>query len=206
MDRYSKKWVFTYNTKDAQEANSRAAALAVTAHIETFAQNECDWLIVELEQGGLEQRWHLQGAFVLKQKKRGTTLVNSYFPRMHFHFEEMRGTAQDSYDYCTKWHKDHPDDYLFEHGERPTTTRTKHLDIKDALELYSTEREFRQEQPHLFSRYLPTVRAHYAEIEAHNHTKRDVHITWMYGQTATGKSFSAEPYMQQLLTHKGHDQ
>lgn len=59
MDRYSKKWVFTYNTKDAEEPNSRAAALAVTAHIETFAQNECDWLIVELEQGGLEKRWHL---------------------------------------------------------------------------------------------------------------------------------------------------
>ena len=89
------------------------------------------WYVCEIERGENEGRWHLQGAFYLKTKKRRDTL-KVMMDRRDIHLEVMsrNATIADNEAYCSKYHNEHPEEYFFRNGEAPNQGPGQRNDIR----------------------------------------------------------------------------
>jgi len=89
------RWVFTLHLDDSQDWES------TKRDIDTTLQIHCKKWMYQLEKCPTTGRKHFQGRFSLTKKMRMTSLKSLWFTQK-VHFEQERGTCEDSSSYCSK--------------------------------------------------------------------------------------------------------
>ena len=95
-----KNWVFTWNENNEGE-------LLPPAQISDFMKIYADYYVFQEECGDLEGRFHYQGAFKTKIRKRQSTIIKEFQENfgdqvLNLTINRMCGTWEESYAYCTK--------------------------------------------------------------------------------------------------------
>lgn len=90
------RWVFTLHLDDEFQPWEETKR-----DIDTTLQLHCKKATYQLEKAPLTGRRHFQGRFSLKKKLRLSTLKSLWFTQ-RVHFEEERGTCEQSSEYCCK--------------------------------------------------------------------------------------------------------
>lgn len=141
------------------------------------------WLIVAKEKGDKEGTPHLQGACVLgKQWTWGNLKKVPGLERAHL--EIMKGTPQDSLDYCSK-----DDPHPFVHGELPSPGKRNDLRLAtDRILAGASVRELARDPEAAtcvvkFHKGLTVLRS----LNTPKRTEKPI-VVWMYGPTGTGKT------------------
>lgn len=145
----------------------------------------CKWMIVARETGDMNDTPHLQGAIIFNSQKAFSTLKK--IPGLErAHFEEMKGSPQQSLDYCTKQDKE-----AFQIGTLPTPGKRNDMEavvnklkegvtIKKLVEDTSSAICFVR-----YSRGLTLLRQQYTPLR--DPTKPPT-IIWFYGPTGVNKT------------------
>jgi hypothetical protein len=136
----AKRWCFTLNNYTPAE---------LTAVVDSA--NSFDYLCFGRERGDSGTP-HLQGFFILPQKKRLNQLKN-FDGLQRAHFEKSRGTPKEASDYCKK------DGDWDEYGELPAGKQGQRTDFDELKEWIKeqperpADREVAEEFPSLWGRY-----------------------------------------------------
>lgn len=152
---------------------------------------EVNYYVFQRERGHNENTEHIQGFIQFKNRKRGTTLQNM-FPPQFFHGEFANGTAQQASDYCKK--SDTRIGEVHEWGELRVTKGGKQLTNEDILQRIkegADDIRLLEEFPQLWNQIdrLQKVRDLYV-FDKWRNVFRDVQVTYICGQSGTGKTRS----------------
>ena len=152
---------------------------------------EVNYYVFQRERGHNENTEHIQGFIQFKNRKRGTTLQNM-FPPQFFHGEFANGTAQQASDYCKK--SDTRIGEVQEWGELRVTKGGKQLTNEDILQRIkegADDIRLLEEFPQLWNQIdrLQKVRDLYV-FDKWRNVFRDVQVTYICGQSGTGKTRS----------------
>lgn len=152
---------------------------------------EVNYYVFQRERGHNENTEHIQGFIQFKNRKRGTTLQNM-FPPQFFHGEFANGTAQQASDYCKK--SDTRIGEVREWGELRVTKGGKQLTNEDILQRIkegADDIRLLEEFPQLWNQIdrLQKVRDLYV-FDKWRNVFRDVQVTYICGQSGTGKTRS----------------
>lgn len=159
------------------------------------------WVIIGKEICPKTNTPHLQGACSLTQQIAFSTLKQwPGFTRAHI--EAMKGTVQDSVDYCSK-----EDKTPFEYGDRPKVGGKASYLVSaiTALEAGRTVRELAVEGGHgeaIIRNYQGLT--HYRSLRRpHRDPKRPPVVIWINGPTGTGKTRFAYDFARNLYGADG---
>lgn len=168
-----RRFVLTLNNWTDAEFQSFSSTLA----------SLCSWAILGKERGE-EGTAHLQGAGVLLKQMAFSTLCTK-FPRAHI--ENMRGSPQQSLEYCTK-----EDTQAWQYGSLPQPgKRTDLHEVSDMVKDGATLKEIADSHPTSiikFSKGIMSLRS--LQSGPRNPSKPPL-VYWLFGPTGTGKTRAA---------------
>ena len=139
---------------------------------------------------------HIQGFIVFTIAKRFSTIKN-YFPKAHI--EQAQGSNVQCRDYCTK--SDTRISGPFELGQfSEARERTDIKNIMDLVKSGADNKTIRDLFPKQYLQFRDKINAVRQDMldEDYGKRMRDVSVTYIYGETGTGKTYN-------VLTHYGFD-
>lgn len=170
-----RRWVFTVNNYTTAEYNA-------------IKDTQCKWLIVGKEVGDAGVP-HLQGAVIFNAAKR-LTAVKKLPGFTRAHLEQMKGTPQHSFEYCTK-----QDTTAFEKGEMPKPG--KRNDLKNATNAIRTGKSLAEMASE--EQYGPVLVKYHKGLQffktlltpTRNPEAPPPTVLWLWGPTGAGKTKAA---------------
>jgi len=165
----SKRWCYTLNNYDADEA-----LILLTTPCTYHIQGK------EVSSTGTP---HLQGYIILEKTQRLSGLKKIH---PHAHWEIAKGTTEENIKYCSK------ENNYEEIGQRPKSSKAIGEDERERWSLilkHAKEGTLEQHDPSTFFRHYSTAERIYAEYARPKPIERTCNV--FYGATGTGKSYDA---------------
>lgn len=179
-------------TEIVKESQSIGWMFTINNPVDDEFQNiKYQYMIWQLEVGETTGTVHVQGYVVFKSRKRFST-VKDLFPD-GTHLEVRRGKHSEAKGYCSK--KETRIDGPWEYGDDKDVPegqgfRSDMLEIRNKIDDGLTEKVIWQENFSSYSRYFRAFRT-YREITKTKPKDTDEQMEWWYGETGTGKSWTA---------------
>lgn len=184
----AKNWIFTINNYTEQEEEQ----LALLA-----SQDDVIFLLYGREVGSQRDTPHLQGMLLLSHRLRLGTLKSKDGLR-RAHLQVMRGTIQQSVDYCSK------DGDVVVYGEQPEHGQGRRVDLESLKEDLNTGVPLAVIANEHFSNYIRYHRG-IEKYVALRSTPRNwiCSVVVYWGRTGTGKTRAVHDNATSLYTHVG---
>ncbi len=196
----AKNWVFTMFNYEHNEDYIRQINKLKEA-------DDVIWMIYGHETAPTTGEKHLQGAVCFNKQYRKKQITKRFDYRIHF--DVMRGTPQESKNYCTK----EDTTGYFERGIMPVPGSQKTKENWDLYRKLAEQGKFNDIPSKIWVRYHSALKAIRAE-SLKDESMEDIddlkkHFLWLWGPTGTGKSHTArriakelapdeEPYLKDL--------
>jgi len=192
----ARRWCFTINNPDDREESFYNSDDAFYKYLEDLEHMK--YCVFSREKGLNCEKIHFQGFIIFSIGKRFETVKN-IFPSAHI--EPVRGSNTQNREYCTKseTHVSGPYEMGKFAEERSRTDKTEFLEL---IASGADNRTIRNLFPDLYLNNLDRIERIRQEMlkEQNEDKKRDLKVTYIYGDTGVGKSYAIhEKYKQKDL-------